>query len=70
MCFSCTENETVVRIRNPVDGSVVVIVVTPRPQAETGNPTENDGKVTRYFMLAIFYKQVLYRHTQARFPLM
>ena len=39
-----------VRIRNPVDGSVVVIVVTPRPQAETGNLTENDGKVTRYFM--------------------
>ena len=39
-----------VRIRNPVDGSVVVFVVTPRPQAETGNLTENDGKVTRYFM--------------------
>ncbi len=47
MCFSCRENETVVRIRNPVDGSVLVIVVTPAPQEETGNPTENDGKVTR-----------------------
>ena len=50
MCFSCGENETVVRILNPVDGSVLVIVVTPRPQAETGNPTENDGKAMRYFM--------------------
>ena len=65
MCFSCRENETVVRIRHPVDGSVVVIVVTLAPQEETSNPTENDGKVTRYFMLAIFYKQVLYRHIQA-----
>ena len=53
MCFSCGENETVVKIPNPGDGSVVVIsviVVTPRPQAETGNPTENDGKAMRYFM--------------------
>ena len=49
MCFSCSQNETMVRIHNPVDGSVVVIVVTP-PQAETGNATENDGKAMRYFM--------------------
>ena len=62
MCFSCRENETLVRIRNLVDGSVEVIVVTPRPQAETGNPTVNDGKAMRYFH-AIFYKQVLYTHT-------
>ena len=38
------------RIRNPGDGSVLVIVVTPRPRGNTGNPTENDGKAMRYFM--------------------
>ena len=49
MCFSCSQNETVMRVPNPVDGSVEVTVVTPRPQAETGNPTENDGKAMKYF---------------------
>ena len=64
MCFSCGENETVVRIRNPVDGSVVVIVVTP-PQAETGNPTVNDGKAMKYFMQ--YFTGVIHIY---RYPLM
>ncbi len=54
-----------VRIRNPVDGSVKVTVVTPRPQAETGNPTVNDGKAMKYFMQ--YFTGVIHIY---RYPLM
>ena len=51
-----------VRIRNPVVGSVVVIVIIPRPQAETGNPTVNDGKAMSYFMQ--YFTNRCYTHIQ------
>jgi hypothetical protein len=62
MCFSRRRSETVVRIRNPVVGSVVVILIIPRPQAETGNPTENDGKATKDFMQ--YFTNRCYTHIQ------
>ncbi len=52
-----------VTIRNPVDESVVVIVITRGPQAETGYATENDGKVMRYFMQC-YNKCYTCRHIQ------